>query len=505
MFPAQTQAPVLQHVWPVFEGGRRARFGVVLLGLCGIIVLPAFQVLPVRGLEPYDAHRLVQVGVLVAGALAMVAHRELRQEAAKSWRRLPGWARLGLLAVGGLGLASALQAAVPVMALLEWGHLVLLWLLALLVAAAFRGWGERGDRLLLAVVLISAGCYLLRFGATTLVHLGWGLPAWPESGLGFSHPRFFNQYQSWVLPLLVVPLIWRGASVWLKRGALLATVCFWMLLFGTGGRGTLVALGLAGLTLALLMGRPGRRWLFVQLGAAGAGLLLFLAGHAQGWIASGGLLARNVLTDSGRLAMWRHAWELMEQHPWLGVGPMHFAYAPYGSGLAHPHSVLFQWLAEWGVPATLVLGALVMIGMLHWLGYARRRVRHAGTDFEGAMRVGLTASLVAGSTHALISGVVVMPVSQLLLAVIIGRLLAELPAHRTEQQPTWSRRGIALAAVVGLLAMAPALIRDLSALTERKEQYFEATGSLRLSPRYWQQGRFGYEASAFQMASERKE
>ncbi|WP_243664958.1 hypothetical protein, partial [Rhodothermus marinus] len=49
MFPAQTQAPVLQHVWPVFEGGRWARFGAVLLGLCGIVVLPAFQVLPVRG------------------------------------------------------------------------------------------------------------------------------------------------------------------------------------------------------------------------------------------------------------------------------------------------------------------------------------------------------------------------------------------------------------------------------------------------------------------------
>lgn len=52
--------------------------------------------------------------------------------------------------------------------------------------------------------------------------------------------------------------------------------------------------------------------------------------------------------------------------------------------------------------------------------------------------------------------------------------------------------------------MAPALIRDLPALTERKEQYFEATGSLRLSPRFWQQGRFGYEASAF-VASERKQ
>jgi len=147
---------------------------------------------------------------------------------------------------------------------------------------------------------------------------------------------------------------------------------------------------------------------------------------------------------------------------------------------------------------------LVVIGMLRWLGYARRRVRHAGTGFEGAMRVGLTASLVAGSTYALVSGVVVMPVSQLLLALIAGRLLAELPAYRVEQRPTWSRRGIALAAVVGLLAMAPALVRDLPGLTERKEHYVEATGSLRLSPRFWQRGRFGYEALAFQVASERK-
>jgi len=103
MFPAQTQAPVLQHVWPVFEGGRWVRLGAVLLGLCGIVVLPALQVLPVRGLETYDVHRLVQVGILMGGVLALVARKGLRQEAAKSWRRLPGWSRLGLLAGGGLG------------------------------------------------------------------------------------------------------------------------------------------------------------------------------------------------------------------------------------------------------------------------------------------------------------------------------------------------------------------------------------------------------------------
>lgn len=62
---------------------------------------------------------------------------------------------------------------------------------------------------------------------------------------------------------------------------------------------------------------------------------------------------------SSRTVLWWRAWELVAAHPFLGVGPLHFAHDSAALNLpAHPHNWVMQIGAEWGLPALLVDGLL---------------------------------------------------------------------------------------------------------------------------------------------------
>ena len=69
----------------------------------------------------------------------------------------------------------------------------------------------------------------------------------------------------------------------------------------------------------------------------------------------------DLTSERARWEVWQSALAMIRDHPWLGVGPNHFAtthpaYAGPNSGhLRDPHNVYLRVAAEWGVPAALAL------------------------------------------------------------------------------------------------------------------------------------------------------
>jgi hypothetical protein len=277
-------------------------------------------------------------------------------------------------------------------------------------------------------------------------------------------------------------------------------VIWWMLLFASGGRGTMVGIAAALIFILLVFGRKAASWLKLQgitavAGAAAYGLLFKLMSTTDA-----SLLDRN-LSDMGRFHYWRRAAGMIQENWLIGVGPMHHADFT-GIGWGHPHSVLFQWGVEWGVPATLLLIAIVVWAVTAWVRQSRLLVLptvEATNGSTGYVRIALTASLAAAGTHAFFSGITIMPMSQTVMALVVGWMLGIFLERRAEvaiapaTKLTDVRRGAVAAIIVAAIGIVIwATVPDVLRLEERKDAYIEATSDEYLHPRYWQQGNIRY-------------
>jgi O-antigen ligase len=201
-----------------------------------------------------------------------------------------------------------------------------------------------------------------------------------------------------------------------------------MALFATAGRGTLLGMAAGCVVVAVLARRRAVPYLRQVALTAALGLLayfIFLVAvpalfGAEGMRSFSYAVERTAANPaSSRTRLWHLAATLIVQHPLLGVGPMHFAHhAGYLHTGAHPHDWLMQVAVEWGLPALLCL--LVAIGSaLRALLRTGARIRADDTDNQAmfcALLVGAVAILVDG----LVSGIFVMPQSQLAIALFLG-------------------------------------------------------------------------------------
>lgn len=121
----------------------------------------------------------------------------------------------------------------------------------------------------------------------------------------------------------------------------------------------LVATGLFSLTSLLL---PHINSLLPHLGPARSSLTRLLDSSA------------NEFGDRSRLWIWKSAWQMALDHPWLGVGYGNFDWtffttkADYADGaywgrVEHAHNIFLQLFAELGITAPLI----VLIGLASWL------------------------------------------------------------------------------------------------------------------------------------------
>ncbi|KAA0949531.1 MULTISPECIES: O-antigen ligase family protein [unclassified Pseudomonas] len=458
---------------------RGSVFLVVALCLLALGIYPSFST--------HDLQRTIQI---VVGFCALIYGLSVSSLACRQ-RLVDRPAAIGLAVIVGLGLVSSLLAHQPSWALTELALVITCGAIAAALATLRRNGDESLDRALVLFVvllcLIKSSQYLYA-GAIAFTS---GEPVLNTDLLlsGFSNKRFYGQFQTFTLPLLALPLL-ASATSRAVRSCVFALLCVWWLIAISGGtRGTWLGLGTAGIVLAFL-GPWGRRWLAWQLAALCCALLLYwlLFVALTGYL---GIEIDNIAGDrlttslSGRGPIWWQAWDMIRERPLLGFGPMHFADIANDIA-AHPHQAILQWASEWGVLSTLCVAGLALRGIWPTLNVLRQqRSVIAPVDL---LRLCLFAALIGALTQAMVDGVIVMPNSQLWLALVVGWLMALHP-WRTCPSATmpllyWMWTVLIVLSVALLVFVA---IRDVPHINERNQHYVGAS-KVHLQPRFWAQG-----------------
>ncbi|RMQ43726.1 Pilin glycosylation enzyme [Pseudomonas cichorii] len=389
------------------------------------------------------------------------------------------------------GILSSLAAHQPLWAFTELSVLLLCSAIASAFAQQRLIHGVQLDRLFIGFVVFICTIKTLQFLSATVAAFLTSTSTLDTDLLleGFSNKRFYGQFQTFTLPLLALPLLLVPARRSIKAAIFILLSLWWMIAITGGTRGTWLGMA-AAVIVAFCLGRAGRNWAGWQLAAASAGLLLFLLLFSllPAWL---GIEISNFAGErlntslSARERLWQQAWTMIQERPLLGFGPMHFAdiWNPVG---AHPHQAILQWASEWGVPSTLCVAGMAGYGLVV-TGLLLRKKAHSQEPVD-LMRLCLFASLVGALTQAMVDGVIVMPYSQLWLAIIVGWLLA---LHE-RQIPAVSSNCVLDRMWLACLLLAAGLIlytilRDFPHLEDLRQQSGQSFGGPFL-PRFWLQG-----------------
>lgn len=444
----------------------------------------------------HDGQRLAQLGLLVLVLLTLAVPGTAARVAAV-WVNLPRTIRCALLAAFAMGVISGVAAALPRWALLEIGLQLLLIVLSLSIAADRRMLGDGADPLLALLFFATAAAYAFTTCCVYVAMLLVG-PAYGqvfnirELYTSFSNVRFFGYVQTMLLPFLLLPAMWWGTTR--ARRILLWSVpsIWWMLAVGSGTRGTWAALLVGVIAATLFGGYAGLRWAKWQ----GAGLLcgllcygVFVLGIPQLLELPASFLHRtdDILSLSHREVLWTAALDYIVQHPWFGIGPMHYAYWATEVA-AHPHNAVLQWLAEWGVPAGLLLTGVWAAGGISLVAHVRRMARQ-GSDQSRLFRVALLSALAGASAQAMVDGVLVMPVSQTLLALLAGWAMGMMAGRGGCIAGRGGRLILMSVVLMAAAAVAYGVAPEINHLAERQQAYLTAHGpDTVLLPRFWTLG-----------------
>lgn len=443
-----------------------------------------------------DGQRLAQL-LLIALMLPALMLPGAATGVAAVWAGLPRLTRHMLQSAFALGILSSLGAASPRWAFLECGMLLLLIVLGLSIAANRRDQGAGADCLLVMLFSATATAYAFTtcsvYVAMLLVGSSYGqIFDIRELYTSFSNVRFFSHVQTMLLPFLLLPAMWWGTTRTRRIGLSVVPSIWWMLAVGAGTRGTWAAL-LTGMAVALVVGgNAGRRWAKWQAAGLLCGLIcygIFILGIPKLLDQSAWFLHRtnDILSLSLREVLWATALDYIIQYPWLGVGPMHYAYWATEVA-AHPHDAVLQWLAEWGVPAGLLLTGAWAAGGISLATHVRRTAEQ-GDDRSRLFRVALLAALTGASAQAMVDGVLVMPVSQTLLALLAGWAVGMMPVRSGYVAGRGLRLCLMSVVLISTAAVAYGVAPEIGRLAERQQAYLAVHGpDTVLLPRFWTLG-----------------
>lgn len=445
----------------------------------------------------HDRQRVVELVWLTASCCV------LAYQSPTLWARTGTRVRRSLTIFFALGVISAAFAFSPRHSLFEVVSVFLLLLSGLAIADALARNPGSHFRLLQAFGGVAA-LYALKI-ASVYVSV-WLLTAVPDSGdftPGFSNIRHFNHVQTIASPLLVLLYVMTPTASRLRRLWLAVLAVWWTVLFATGGRGTEVGLIAAAFVTAAVRRRAAWGLLRAMILSAIIGAIVYEVGFVFAPMMAGrlpfgeaGAVFGRTMADpsSGRTLLWTFAIKLIEAHPWLGVGPLHFAHDGVVVQLgAHPHDWVFQIASEWGLPALLALCVSLVFA---FRGLWRAGARIAVSDtlnqnmFSAWVLTG-AAVLIDG----LVSGSTVMPQSQLMIVLYIACATGwvwSFAAHKLPESKAASVVGriVPIAAAFALAySVAPQFI-DKATDAEPTAAELAINGTTTWWPRLWRDGFF---------------
>lgn len=360
----------------------------------------------------HDSHRLFQILFFCIISLYFFWCRNIEKQIV--------WAVIAVLI---FGLLSALGSQYPQWSLME----VALWVCCIMVFSYFSKVARENSfqdcwRFLIISLCACSALMIFRFFVSYVTHLAVNNFQINVHDLisGFDNPRFFGQFATMALCVLGVAIYKNSFS---RKNITLnfIFILLWILVIATGTRGTWLAIGVISLFL-LPFGRSGTMWSLQQAKGAAFGIigtyfLFSFIPKKMGFLIVNHAAERLNTSLSLREIIWNQAIEMAIAHPWLGAGPMHFAALRSVAG-AHPHQMILQWSAEWGIPFALIVLAIVFYVFYSFFFY----MRHHGNDINSMhlSYIGLMTAVMAALVQSMVDGVFVMPYTQLWLSVLAG-------------------------------------------------------------------------------------
>ena len=404
-------------------------FFSLLLFCLYFLFVPILDILP--WFNCYDEKRILELLLLLTISFLHICVPVSRNNWLSILKFFPVSSKILLLLVVIFGLVSSVGSQFPKFAFLELSLFVLLFAISLCVANCRLQLDIVLFNKMIAIALFLTGwVYLLGFLGNYITAAS-GDTAFNQRALfgAFSNIRFFSQFQSWTISLVVIPLLlFKNRPFFLSTVFIAVAITWWLLLFTSGTRGTLVGCFIAIPLVTLIIGKDAKNWFQWQLIAITGGMaaycIFFFLIPAIISIDIQSVLNNTVNRDithlNDRMDLWSTAVKMVQSMPWFGAGPMHYAAAENTRFIAHPHNSLLQIAAEWGLPVTLAVIFLFVWGVFAWVKTVKSN--HTTKDDKN-IYAALLASLITGTIHSLFSGIIVMPLSQIMLILVIGWML----------------------------------------------------------------------------------
>ena len=420
--------------------------------------------------------------------------------------------RLAFFAILALTAISTYNSIAPRYAVIEVTVFAALCYLALFVARLFSENKATFIKYLTYALWASIVLYMVSFyvGYITAMLVKKTL-AWPYPFYGFSNIRLFQQYQLWSLGLVCLPLLAFELKQKIRLWLYFALTCWWVLLFYAASRGVTLGWLLAMVVTAFVYKKQAWPFLRIQLvnAATGLGAYLALFKAIPMWVASTASVAaassagsaivtstvfRDTVTD--RTDLWKVAYVMIKNFPFFGVGPMHFYF--YNKFGTHPHNSILQIAAEWGLPATLIILAIVAYSFNCWFKKFNARKLQTASKLDSHLAMILFFTIIANGAYSLVEGVIVMPISQVLMFTMIGLMIGQYTEEiwltaNIQAKSKFRFRPIFAGVVLVFLVLStlPELVRGLTSY----ERYYVpgerafSMGPGTINPRIWMQQR----------------
>jgi putative inorganic carbon (hco3(-)) transporter len=465
----------------------------ILLALCVftyallITFLPSLDFMP-NYIYFHDSQRLYQLLLLALVLLHALFNKAEYKINFNTKMRSAIFLLIGLASISTLMAKSLRHATIEVSIFAGLAYL------AIFVANLFNENKTLLIKWLNYAIWVSVILYLLSFYVGYFSAIISNTPLhWPSPFNGFNNIRAFNQYQLWPIALITLPLltlnIKKSTQLWLY----FALSCWWVLLFYSASRGVLLA-WLAGVVITAIIYQK-YAWQFLRIqfvnivtGFAGYYLLFKYIPSSRGSTVITSTIARESTSD--RTDLWIECMKFIQENPIFGIGPMN---APWHhSKMLQPHNSLLQLASEWGLPATFIILAIAGYGIYQWLKKFNSKTLENQSSLDKNLAVILFFTITTNAAYSLVDGVIVMPISQVLMFTIIGLMIG----HYTHSSLTISKenfkisrfkfgQGFAALTLIALIwSTLPEIIQGLSGY----ERGF-SMGPNTINPRIWLQMR----------------
>ena len=404
----------------------------ILISICYIALvtfLPSVQFMPDKIIWFQDKQRLLELLLLCLILIEASTHILYQKKSAVSHKR----SMIAFFILMALSVTSTLLAISPRHALIELSVFSALCFLSLFIARLYIQYRSEFIKYLCYALWASVLLYLTSFYVGYITATIFKTPLkWPFPFTGFTNIRSFNQYQLWPLAFITLPLLAFDLKKNIKCWLYFALSCWWVLLFYSASRGVLIA-WLIGMTItALIYQRLAWPLLRAQLFNISTGFIGYLLLFK--WIPSlreSTLITSTVIreTTQDRITLWIECVNHIKNHPWLGLGPMNLPW--YQSTMRHPHNSILQLASEWGLPATTIILAIVGYGMFHWLKKFSALHLKNQSSLDTNLTIILLFTVITNAAYSLVDGVIVMPISQILMFTMIGLMIGHYSYHQT--------------------------------------------------------------------------